>query len=264
LFTLISFFHLRSGFFSSCHFEGISSIAGFGRAIPNPYKVWGISAMLLWAFKGWDTMSFGLGELQNPEKKVRRIFWLSFGLVIFIYIMLAITSIGADAAGIPLSGASGLVELVKLTPFGNLLIWLISIIIIDNITSWNFASSRLLYASSVEGVLPSDLGKLSKSGQLTTSILSMYVAFLFVLLGAYLFRIPISFLIMLVNQNCILLYGFILFSYWKIETGRKHWVYSGLSLLSLSFLVSGFTWEILYSIALIGIGYYGFVMKTAR
>jgi amino acid efflux transporter len=116
----------------------------------------------------------------------------------------------------------------------------------------------------VEGVLPSYLGKLSKNGQPTTSILSMYVAFLFVLSGAYLFRIPISFLIMLVNQNCILLYGFILLSYWKIETGRGRWVYSGLSLLSLSFLISGFTWEILYSIALIGIGYYGFLMKTTR
>jgi len=261
-----NFLFFISGLDFSLHaiFEGIASIAGFGQTIPNPHKVWEISAMLLWAFQGWDTMSFGLGELQNPEKNVKRIFWLSFGLVIFIYIMLAITSIGADAAGIPLSGASGLVELVKLTPLGNLLIWLICIIIIANITSWNFASSRLLYASSLEGVLPSYLGKLSKNGQPTTSILSMYVAFLFVLSGAYLFRIPISFLIMLVNQNCILLYGFILLSYWKIETGRGRWVYSGLSLVSLSFLISGFTWEILYSIALIGIGYYGFLMKTTR
>ncbi|WP_410510229.1 hypothetical protein RSJ42_08960 [Methanosarcina hadiensis] len=41
-------------------------------------------------------------------------------------------------------------------------------------------------------------------------------------------------------------------------------MYSGLSLLSLSFLVSGFTWRILYSVALTGIGYYVFVRKTAK
>ncbi|WP_269850387.1 hypothetical protein [Methanosarcina horonobensis] len=44
----------------------------------------------------------------NPEKNVKRIFWLSFGLTIFIYLMLAVTSMGADAAGVPLSRASGL------------------------------------------------------------------------------------------------------------------------------------------------------------
>jgi amino acid efflux transporter len=69
---------------------------------------------------------------------------------------------------------------------------------------------------------------------------------------------------MLVNQNFLFLYGFVLLSYWKTETGRRRWVYSGLSLLSLSFLVSGFTWRILYSVALTGIGYYGFVRKAAR
>ncbi|MPM87615.1 hypothetical protein SDC9_134715 [bioreactor metagenome] len=41
-------------------------------------------------------------------------------------------------------------------------------------------------------------------------------------------------------------------------------MYSGLSFLSLSFLVSGFTWRILYSVSLTGIGYYGFVKKTAK
>jgi amino acid efflux transporter len=69
---------------------------------------------------------------------------------------------------------------------------------------------------------------------------------------------------MLVNQNFLFLYGFILLSYWKTETGWRRWVYSGLSLISLSFLVSGFTWKILYSVALMGLGYYGFVRKTRK
>lgn len=254
-------------------FEGLSGIAGLNPGItdfgssnfyPDPYNVWKISALLFWAFLGWENMSFGLGELQNPEKNVKKVFWLSFGITIFIYLMLAVTSIGADADGIPLSGASGLVELVKFTPPGNLLIWLMGIVIIANVTCWNFASSRLVYSSGKEEVLPAYLGKISKQGQPMASILSMYVVFVLVLLGTYVFDISVSSLLMLVNQNFLFLYGFILLSYWKTETGWRLWVCSGLSLLSLSFLVSGFTWKILYSVALTGIGYYGFVRKTSK
>lgn len=273
--TFYNFNFFSSGLVFSINalFEGISGITGMVLGIsgsdspvhfPDPYNVWKISALLFWAFLGWENMSFGLGELQNPEKNVKRVFWLSFGLTIFIYLMLAATSIGADADGVPLSGASGLVELVKFTPPGNLLIWLMGVVIIANVTCWNFASSRLVYASGKEEVLPAFLGKISKRGQPMASILSMYIAFVLVLLITCVFDISVSSLLMLVNQNFLFLYGFILLSYWKTETGWRRWVYSGFSFLSISFLVSGFTWKILYSVALTGIGYYGFVRKNAK
>jgi amino acid efflux transporter len=273
--TFYNFNFFSSGLVFSINalFEGISGITGMVLGIsgsdspvhfPDPYNVWKISALLFWAFLGWENMSFGLGELQNPEKNVKRVFWLSFGLTIFIYLMLAATSIGADADGIPLSGASGLVELVKFTPPGNLLIWLMGVVIIANVTCWNFASSRLVYASGKEEVLPAFLGEISKRGQPMASILSMYIAFVLVLLITCVFDISVSSLLMLVNQNFLFLYGFILLSYWKTETGWRRWVYSGFSFLSISFLVSGFTWKILYSVALTGIGYYGFVRKNAK
>ncbi|KKF99925.1 putrescine:ornithine antiporter [Methanosarcina mazei] len=273
--TFYNFNFFSSGLVFSINalFEGISGITGMVLGIsgsdspvhfPDPYNVWKISALLFWAFLGWENMSFGLGELQNPEKNVKRVFWLSFGLTIFIYLMLAATSIGADADGVPLSGASGLVELVKFTPPGNLLIWLMGVVIIANVTCWNFASSRLVYASGKEEVLSAFLGKISKRGQPMASILSMYIAFVLVLLVTCVFNISVSSLLMLVNQNFLFLYGFILLSYWKTETGWRRWVYSGLSFLSISFLVSGFTWKILYSVALTGIGYYGFVRKNSK
>ena len=139
-----------------------------------------------------------------------------------------------------------------------------AVVIVANVTCWNFASSRLVYASGKQKVLPAYLGKLSKRGQPMASILSMYTAFVLVLFGTYVFKVPVSSLLMLVNQNFLFLYGFILLSYWKTETGWRRWVYSGLSLLSLSFLVSGFTWKILYSVALTGLGYYMFVRKTRK
>ncbi len=244
-------------------YEGISGLEKASGHL-NLCSIWNISALLFWAFQGWENMSFGLGELKDPEKNVSKVFWYSFVFTIFIYLTLAATSIGADAGGVPLTGASGLAELVKFTPHGRVLIWLMAIVIVANMTSWNFASSCLLYASGKEEVLPAYLGKLSSKGQPVASILSMYAVFVLVLLGTYVFRVPISALLMLVNQNYLLIYGFILLSYWKVETGWRRWVYSTLSLLSLSFLVSGFTWRILYSIALTGLGYYGFLRNAKK
>jgi amino acid efflux transporter len=59
-------------------------------------------------FSGLGEYVIWAGKLQIPKKKCfKRVFWLSFGLTIFIYLMLAATSIGADADGIPLSGLPG-------------------------------------------------------------------------------------------------------------------------------------------------------------
>lgn len=262
--TFFNFDFFATGLsFSVQALHGAVSGTGGGEGL-NLHNVWKISAMLFWAFLGWENMSFGLGELQDPERNVPRVFWLSFGLTIFIYLMLALTSIGADASGVPLGGASGLVELVRFTPIGNLLIWLMAVVIVANVTAWNFASSRMLYTAGKTGVLPAYLGTLSKKGQPLASLLSMYVVFVLVILGTYVFKVPLSALLMLVNQNFLFLYGFILLSYWKTEVGWRRWVYSGLSLVSLSFLISGFSWTVIYSFALMGFGYLVYLKKRER
>jgi hypothetical protein len=71
-------------------------------------------------------------------------------------------------------------------------------------------------------------------------------------------------MILLVNQNFVFLYAFIIVAYWKTETGWRKWVFSALSLVSVSFLVSGFTWEVVYPIFLVGFGYYRFLGKKRQ
>ena len=68
-------------------------------------------------------------------------------------------------------------------------------------------------------------------------------------------------MMMLVNQNFIFLCGFIIIAYWKTEIGWQKWIFSVLSLLSLSFLASGFTWKVIYPLFLIGLGYFRFTVK---
>lgn len=235
------------------------ALGGSGNVDLN--NVWKVAALLFWAFLGWENLSFSLGEIKEPEKNVPLLYWLSFALVTSIYIALALISTGASAAGIPLQGAAGLSGLVLFTPGGGLLIWLMVIVIAANACSWNFTASRLLYAGGKSGAFPGIFGKLSKRNIPVSSLIGLYVLSIFLILGTYFFKIPVSAMILLVNQNFIFLYAFIILAYWKTETGWQKWVFSVLGFLSLNFLVSGFTWMIIYPAFLIGFGYYRFLGK---
>jgi len=223
--------------------------------------VWKVTALLFWAYLGWENLSFSLGEMEDPEKNVPRLYWLSFALVAAIYIVLALISVGASNAGVSLKGASGLSGLVLLTPGGNFLVWFIVVVLAANACSWNFTASRLIYAGSRTGVFPAIFGKLSKRDIPVYSLVGLYTLSVFLIAGSYLFEFPLTSMMLLVNQNFIFLCGFIIIAYWKTESGWQRWIFSILSFLSLSFLVSGFTWKIIYPVFLIGLGYFRFTRK---
>jgi amino acid transporter len=223
--------------------------------------VWNVTALLFWAFLGWENLSFSLGEMKDPEKYVPRLYWLSFILVAAIYVLIALISVGASATGVSLKGAAGLSSLVLFTPGGNFLIWLIIVVLAANACSWNFTASRLIYAAGRTGVFPAVFGKLSKRNIPVNSLVTLYILSIFLITGCYLFKIPITAMMLLVNQNFIFLCGFIIIAYWKTEIGWQKWIFSVLSLISLSFLASGFTWKVIYPVFLIGLGYFRFIVK---
>ncbi|RXA18483.1 amino acid permease [Methanosarcina sp. MSH10X1] len=243
---------------------GIASEVVNGGGQINLNNIWKVAALLFWAFLGWENLSFSLGEIKNPEKNVPRLYWLSFVLVTSIYLVLALISAGASTSGRTLEGAAGLSGLVLFTPGGSLLIWLMIIVIAANACSWNFTASRLLYAGGRTGIFPQVFGKLSTGNIPVASLIGLYILSIFLIGGSYLFEIPVSAMMLLVNQNFVFLYAFIIIAYWKTETGWQKWVFSVLSLLSLSFLVSGFTWKIVYPVFLIGFGYFRFLRNTDK
>ncbi|KKG10305.1 APC family permease [Methanosarcina sp. 2.H.A.1B.4] len=243
---------------------GIAREALNGNGNVDLSNVWKVTALLFWAFLGWENLSFSLGEIKDPEKNVPLLYWLSFALVTSIYILLALISAGASAAGVPLRGAAGLSGLVLFTPGGNFLVWLMVIVVAANACSWNFTASRLLYAGGRTGIFPETFGKLSKRDIPVSGLVGLYVLSIILILGSYFFKVPVSAMILLVNQNFVFLYAFIIVAYWKTETGWQKWVFSALSLVSLSFLVSGFSWEVIYPIFLIGFGYYRFIGKKRQ
>jgi len=96
------------------------------------------------------------------------------------------------------------------------------------------------------------------------SLVRLYILLILLIIGSYLLKIPVSAMMLLVNQNFIFIYAFIIIAYWKTETSWLKWVFSVISLVSLSFLISGFTWKIAYPIFLIGFGYFRFLRSTDK
>src|SRR5207237_9441808 len=69
-------------------------------------------------------------------------------------------------------------------------------------------------------------------------------------------NLPIDGIILLVNQNLLVLYAFSIVAYWKVATGAVRWIVSVLATASWAFLLSGFTWWIVYPAALLALGYW--------
>lgn len=259
---LLSIIFFNLSFFSSGLSVFAESIVLTGEGKLSYSEIWTTSALLFWAFLGWENLSFGFGEFKNPKETIQKVSWGSYAIVAALYLGLAVTSIGADASGLSIKGASGLTELLKMTPFGSLLIIIVILVILANINSWMFSFSRLVYSAGLSGMLPSFIGKLNKKSIPFNSLLTIFViCSCIILIERFL---SLSTLIMLVNQNFIVLYIISVFAFWKTEKGIRRWAGSLPALASCGFLLSGFTWWSVYPFFLIITGYVVYRIKAVK
>lgn len=234
-----------------------------GRGHVNYFDLWHTSALLFWAFLGWENLSFGLEEFKKPEKSIPTVYWSSFLIVVFLYLCLAVTTIGAEVAGIPVRGASGLVSLVHRTPFANALMLIMILVILANDNAWVFGASRLIFASGREGILPAPLGRLSKRGVPANSLIALFVVnTVFIVLSYLIPQFSLSTIILLVNQNFLILYAFSLLAFWRTEKGPTGKLVLCVALFSGGFLLSGFSWWIIYPLVLLLVGYMSFLRRA--
>jgi len=226
-----------------------------GKGHLNYSDLWRTAALLFWAFIGWENLSFSMEEFKNPSKTIPGVYWISFVIVIALYMALTITSIGAEVSGVSVKGASGLASLVGRTPIGALQVVIMVVVITANACAWVMGASRLYYASGRDGILPTFIGRLTSTGIPLNSLLLSLVIYSAVVVATYYMRLPASSLVLLVSQNFLILYVVSIFAYWKTERRRRRWFVTLLGLISCGFLLSGFTWWILYPAFLLGIGY---------
>ena len=217
--------------------------------------VWQIAMLLFWAFVGWENLSFSLEEFKDPTKSIPRVYWLSFLAVVCLYFGLTITSIGAEASGVSVKGASGLAALMADSPLGVFQLLVLVLVIPANLNAWMFGASRLYFSSGQAGILPSFLGRLTPNGLPLNCLIGSLAVYVAVTLVTFFEDVPLSTLVLLVNQNGLVLYTFSIFAYWKTERGPLRWAVTALASLSCVFLLLGFSWWIAYSLGLLALGY---------
>jgi amino acid transporter len=227
------------------------------------FDVWTVAAVLFWAFIGWESLSFGLEEFHEPERSIPIVYWASFGIVALLYLALGFTTIGADAEGVHIAGASGLTALIRETPVGDVLLPLMILVILANANAWVFGASRAIYAAGREGILPRRLGRLSRRSVPATSLLALFTVYVLVVLVVQYGDLSLTRLILIVSQNLLVLYAFSIFAYWRTEGGGVRWLIVALALLSWAFLLSGFNYWIVYPAALLALGFLTYRRRRA-
>lgn len=220
--------------------------------------LWPALSLIFWAFLGWENLSFGLEEFRQPNRTIPLVYALSFVVVLVLYWILALTASGASLSGAGVSGAAGLSALfpAKLRAAMN---GLTAIIILANANSWIFGCSRLVFSGGRDGILPSALGELDKAQIPRNALAFMGVTFSVIVLAMSFYSVPVGFVVKLVSQNFIVLFGVSVVAFYRSsETTPASLLLTALAACSCLLLISGFSFLMLYPIMLLGFGYLRF------
>lgn len=215
--------------------------------------VWKVSALLFWAFVGWENVSFGLEEFKDPQRTIKRVYLISFLVVVALYFLLAATINGASSENSSVNVAEGIAHLVP-SRWQSLFSFVTLVIIQATANAWVFAASRLFYAAGRNRLLPECFARLDRQRTPRNALILVAACFAGVLATTSLLHIGVSDLVLIANQNFLVLYLVCIYACWKIERRPRRWLLSSLALLSCGFLLAGFSYKILYPIVLLAVG----------
>lgn len=216
-------------------------------------QVWKVSALIFWAFVGWENVSFSLEEFSDPKRTVKRVYLSSYVVVVALYFLLAATINGASGGNAGVNVTEGIAYLIPLH-WRALFSFVTLIVIQATANSWVFAASRLFYAAGRNQLLPASFAYLDRHGNPRNAILLVAACFAAVLAGVRWLHVGVSDLVLVANQNFLVLYLVCIYACWKVDRGLRRWVLTPLALLSCGFLLAGFSYRILYPILLLGLG----------
>ena len=220
-------------------------------------SLWAVMALLFWAFLGWENMSFGLGELREPQRNIPRVYAWSFICVIALYIALGLVMSGAAWQGRAVAGESGLLALFQ-TPWLRFVLGItMGMMIISSQNAWIFGASRMLYSAANEGFCPKSWAQLNDAQMPARALWLLFGAFAMSLLILAAQWMSVAQMMTLVSQNFMVLYAVSLLAYWRIIARQPTVVAVLMGLVasaSCVFLLQGFTWWLLFPVLLLSIG----------
>jgi amino acid transporter len=242
---------------------GLSAGAEIVRGNPSlsPRSIARLCALLFWAFLGWENLSYGLEEFQNPRRNIPIAFWGSFVAVTALYVLLALVTTGAALSGRAVGGASGMANLLPRNVGEKGLIVVMILVLLANGNAWVFSISRMLYAAGRDGILPAPLARLDRRGIPTTSLIWLLAVFSAVTVLSPLTGLSTGQLVILVSQNFVFLFAFAIVAYWRLNGGLKSRLVGVAAAATSALLLSDLSWSVLFPAALTAAGYLAWTRK---
>lgn len=216
------------------------------------------AGLIVWAFLGWENMSFSAEEFRNPKRNIPMTYWISFAVVSALYLALAFVVNGAEIAGTHITGASGLTSLLP-DDWKAVITVLIVIAILANANSWVLGASRLTFSAGRNGLLPGIFTKANRNGVPVNALIAMQAIYTGVIVIAGLLHLKADNLVGIVSQDFIVLYvvsiiAFIISERNEGGVSGASWLIALLSLVLCGIILTGFTWWILYPTMLVAVG----------
>lgn len=228
---------------------------GAGTVRVAPGALWAVSALLFWAFLGWENLSFASEEYQERPGFVKRVFWVGFVVVSLLYAALALVSTGAALSGKAVGGITGLLRLVDGEPLRPVIVGLIAVVVVANVNAWVFAASRLYFAAGRNGDLPARLGRLDRRGIPVAATLTLLAVTSVLAVAITRDLLPLVTALTVANQNFILLYVGAIAAFLAVDKTVSGRVIAAAASLSCLFLLSGFGAWLLLPLAIGAVGY---------
>ena len=217
-------------------------------------QIWLAMSIVFWAFQGWENMTFGFDEIENPRINIPRIYWISFAVVAVIYFVFALAVYAGAQQGLKVSGLSGVAALLPGGVLGRIALVIMVFILVANANSWVFGSSRAFFSAAKLGLLPSSLNVLNKKEIPARMLLAALGIYLLIIAIIWVFKIDEHYAFLLTTQGFIILYGGAVIAFIRGTTLWWHRLIGLLAGASWVFLIQGFGWLILYPISLMLLG----------
>ncbi|THF56233.1 APC family permease [Pseudothauera rhizosphaerae] len=216
--------------------------------------IWMAASIVFWAFQGWENLTFGFGEIENPKRNIPLIYWLSFFFVALIYGVFSAVVSAAALKGMDVASLAGVAGLLPNTLIGKTMLIVMVLILVANANSWVFGCSRAFYSAARTGVLPQRITKTNAKGIPANSLIYALIAYIAVIIVMWRFSISEQFCFLMTTQGFILLYGAAILAFMKLSSGFINRAIGLLAISCWSFLMHGFGWMIVYPFSLLLIG----------
>jgi amino acid efflux transporter len=252
LFVILVLVSISVFFLSPLKGSGIAPVSEWKQSIP-------VLGLVFFAYAGWEILAFTSEEYKNPKRDFPRVIFISYVLVIILYLLIVVSLQSAIKADHPDLIRSPIALLFK-DSLGGLSSLFVSIcgfvIILAHLLSAIWGASRLMYSSAREKMLPSLLARhVSSSGVPIASVITVGGILILVGIACAMKWVSTELLFTLAGQNFFLLSAFAVLSYMKLAETKKQFLLGIITSVVVLFIIFSFGTKLIYPIVLVTSGF---------